>query len=87
MQMDLEGYSGMDYYLVMPGQPDVFMGTQSFGFFYPDTGFDMLIDLSETKPELIKFIKIITERGIQLTTEDFLRLFEGEDGLKIRRRT
>ena len=63
------------------------LGTQSFGFFYPCQGFDILIDMSETQPELIKFVKIVTEQGMQYTVEDFLKLFEGEESLQIRRKT
>ena len=77
----------MDFFLRMPGQTPVFMGSQSFGFFYPEHGFDMLTNLVETKPELIEFIKIVTEQGKYYTVEDFLMLFEGKFAIKIRRWT
>ena len=78
----------MDFYLVYENGAkgdEMPLGTHSFGFFYPDTGFDFLTDIADKKPELIKFIKIITERGMTYTVEDFLNLFEGENRIQIRR--
>jgi hypothetical protein len=63
------------------------LGTQSFGFFYPCHGWDMMCDMAEKQPDLIKFVKIVTEHGIQYTVEDFLKLFDGEEALQIRRQT
>jgi len=80
----------MDYYLVFENGDEkynILLGTQSFGFFYPEPGLDFLTDMAAKNPELIKFIKIITERGLQYTVEDFLNLFEGEEHLEVRRRT
>ena len=83
-----KGGNNVDYYLVMPDDEEgIMLGTQSFGFFYADAGFDFLSDLAENQPELIKFVKIITDRGLQYSVEDFLRLFEGEDCLQMRKRT
>ena len=80
----------MDMYFVFENEGEryeILLGTQSFGFFYPEQGFDMLVDMVKTKPELIKFVKVIMESGIQYTVEDFLNLFEGEEALEIRKRT
>ena len=73
--------------MVIQDEEGIPLGSQSFGWFYPDTGFDMLADMVETKPNLIKFIKVITDMGTTLTIEEFLRMFDGEDGLQIRRKT
>ena len=79
----------MDYYMRTPDAPDepILLGSQSFGFFYPQQGFDLLVDLSERKPELLQYVQIVTDKGVVIQVEDFLGIFEGEEKITIRRRT
>jgi hypothetical protein len=77
----------MDYFLVVPEEDGILLGTQSFGWFYPETGFDLLAEMVEKEPNLIRHIKIITDLGMVLTIEEFLRIFDAESGIRIRRKT
>lgn len=79
----------MDYYMITPDDTSekILLGSQSFGFFYPDQGFDLLVSLSEKKPRYLDYIQIVTDKGIVVSVEDFLGIFEGEEKITIRRRT
>ena len=69
----------MQYYLVLPGDKEADMlneanslGEEVFGLFYRGSGLRILMNIVNTKPEMLPACKIMTEKGNQLTITEFL---------------
>lgn len=63
----------MIYYLTIPSEKrPISIGEESFGFFYADHGFDLLVDIMQKKPNLVTHITITDEGGKVLNLDDFV---------------
>jgi len=73
----------MTYYLLLEGDTEEdalydtnILGEESFGTFYPSTGFIMLNRIINDKPELLETIKILDEQKKSHTITEFLDKLE-----------
>ena len=69
----------MTYYLLLEGDTEEdalydtnILGEESFGTFYPSTGFIMLNRIINEKPELLESIKILDDHKNSYTLTKFL---------------
>lgn len=69
----------MQYYLMGPGDTEQdalneanLLGEASFKHFWAGTGLRTLMQIVETKPEVLEALKIVNEKGKTLTVADFL---------------
>jgi hypothetical protein len=69
----------MLYYLLLSGdsEKDVYfdsnvLGEESFGKFYPEKGFEALMNINDRKPELLEKITVKKETGEVITLDQFI---------------
>lgn len=69
----------MQYYLLMPGDNEGdtlnesnLLGEASFQNFWSGSALNFLIKIIEEKPEMLKIIRIVNDKGQTITTTDFL---------------
>jgi hypothetical protein len=69
----------MQYYLLMPGDTEQdalnelnLLGESSFQNFWSGSALNILIKIIEEKPEMLKIIRIVNDKGQTVTTTDFL---------------
>lgn len=63
----------------------ILIGEESFGWFYPDTGWDTLVMIADEEPDMLFGTSIRQSNGKTITVQDFLDKFT-KKGLKMRRR-
>ena len=79
----------MTYYVMLPGdtEKEVYFDSNllgentGFGIFWAGAGLKILLKMVDSNPELLPDVRIKTDKGNQLTVEEFLTEIKG---LKVR---
>jgi len=71
----------MTYYLLLSGdtEKDVYfdsnvLGEESFGKFYPEKGFEALMNIKDLKPKLLEKITVRKETGEVIQLDEFIEV-------------
>lgn len=66
----------MTYYILLNDNDDIWdeniLGEESFGKFYVGNGYKSLTNMINNKPEILEHVKIVDEKGVSYSMEDFL---------------
>ena len=80
----------MQYFIMMPGDKseDAMLDTNllgedtGFGIFWPGSGLKALMEMADKRPNMLRYVTIIDDRGRELTVEEFLKQIQN---LRIKR--
>lgn len=65
------------YYLTFENDIDhVSLGEESYGNFWPEQGFDILMDIVNDEPDALDSLNIIDEHGKHYTIKQFINKIE-----------